>query len=224
MEDLPGHNQKLFNARKTIAQMMVDRGYDNNENLLEMSKSNFKKLKNTIKFDNLSMELVNKRGDEISIIRFVNTEKFPRNDLIKLQDYGMDILKKKKMSLRLLLILNKEITTLKTYVEQSNLQHKVIRVRSESGDLELSLFTELWSIGNLQFNVTENDLVPKHILLTKDEADAILKEYKITPAKCPMLRKDDPQARYLGARTGDIVKIIYVSKTSGFHFKYRYVI
>lgn len=75
-----------------------------------------------------------------------------------------------------------------------------------------------------KYNLFSHTLVPKHILLSKEEAQSVLKQYEIEPYQLPHLKASDPAARAIEAKTGNIVKIIRKSPTAGKAIAYRYVI
>ena len=75
-----------------------------------------------------------------------------------------------------------------------------------------------------KLNLLEHELVPEHIILSKEEAEEVLKKYKITPHQLPKLLSSDPIAKLIGAKPGDIVKIIRKSPTSEKFIAYRYVV
>ncbi|RLF15635.1 MAG: DNA-directed RNA polymerase subunit H [Thermoprotei archaeon] len=75
-----------------------------------------------------------------------------------------------------------------------------------------------------KFNIFDHVLVPKHILLTKEEAKKVLKELGVQPWQLPWIRASDPAAKALGAKPGDIIKIIRKSKLAGYSIAYRYVV
>lgn len=74
------------------------------------------------------------------------------------------------------------------------------------------------------FDIFKHDLVPKHEIITKDEAKTILRKYHIKPYKLPMIKRADPVARIIGAKPGDIIKITRKSPTAGVHVVYKYVV
>lgn len=74
------------------------------------------------------------------------------------------------------------------------------------------------------FSIFDHVLVPKHILLSKEEAEAVLKKYHVKPYQLPYIKASDPAAKAIGAKPGDIVKIIRRSSTSGEVVVYRYVV
>ncbi len=75
-----------------------------------------------------------------------------------------------------------------------------------------------------KFNIFDHVLVPKHVLLSKEEAEKVLKELGVEPWQLPWIRASDPAARALGAKPGDIIKIIRKSITAGEVVVYRYVV
>ena len=74
------------------------------------------------------------------------------------------------------------------------------------------------------YNVFNHELVPKHILLKPDEAKQILSRYHIRPFQIPYIKVSDPAARAVGAKPGDIIKVIRKSPTAGESDFYRYVV
>jgi DNA-directed RNA polymerase subunit H len=65
-----------------------------------------------------------------------------------------------------------------------------------------------------KIDVLLHKYVPKHVLLTKDETDELLEKYKISVIDLPQMFEKDPVAIAIGAKEGDIVKIVRDSDTS----------
>ena len=74
------------------------------------------------------------------------------------------------------------------------------------------------------FKVFEHVLVPKHEILSKREAEELLRRYKIKPYHLPKIKDTDPAVRALGAKPGDIIKIVRKSPTAGETVYYRFVV
>lgn len=74
------------------------------------------------------------------------------------------------------------------------------------------------------FEIFGHELVPKHELLTLEERKKILAEYRVQPYQLPRIRAADPAAKAIGARPGDIVRVIRKSPTAGKYVSYRYVV
>ncbi|MBU5537023.1 MAG: DNA-directed RNA polymerase subunit H [Candidatus Aenigmarchaeota archaeon] len=73
-------------------------------------------------------------------------------------------------------------------------------------------------------DLTKNELVPKHILLTDEEKQELLNKYKITLRQLPRIFVNDPVIRQIGGKVGDVVKIIRKSPVAGETLYYRVVV
>ncbi len=74
------------------------------------------------------------------------------------------------------------------------------------------------------FNLFNHELVPKHEILQKDEQQKLLEQYRVRPYQLPRIKTSDPAVKAIGARAGDIVRIIRDSTTAGKYVAYRYVV
>jgi len=73
-------------------------------------------------------------------------------------------------------------------------------------------------------NILNHVLVPKHKILSEEEKEKLLTELNISPKQLPKISVNDPAAKAIGAKVGDIVKIIRKSQTAGTAIYYRLVI
>ena len=67
-------------------------------------------------------------------------------------------------------------------------------------------------------------LVPKHEIITKEEAEQVLEKYHCKAIELPLIFVNDPAIVGLGVKPGDMIKITRKSATAGESFYYRYVI
>jgi DNA-directed RNA polymerase subunit H (RpoH/RPB5) len=120
---------------------------------------------------------------------------------------------------------DKEIDTfISTYPDY----HKILIV------IDISLKAEKQLIGSSGFEVfrqmeiikdiSKHHLVPKHVLLTKEETIQIMDEYKLKKKDMPRIYVDDPMAKYLYAQKDEIIQIIRESTNSGYSSFYRLVV
>jgi DNA-directed RNA polymerase subunit H len=75
-----------------------------------------------------------------------------------------------------------------------------------------------------KFNLFDHNLVPEHILLNKEEAKELLDKYDVEREMLPKIKESDPVAKEIGAKPGDIIKIIRKSYIAGETEFYRVVI
>lgn len=77
------------------------------------------------------------------------------------------------------------------------------------------VFVIVFSIQQLQYNVLEHTLVPKHIILSESEVAEFKDKYKISDDKqLPDIGRFSPVAMAIGMRPGNICKIMRPSRTA----------
>jgi len=74
-----------------------------------------------------------------------------------------------------------------------------------------------------EINIFESRLVPKHEVLPDDEKIIFLENLRINAKQLPRIKFDDPAAKGLGAKKGDVIKITRKSPTAGETYYYRLV-
>jgi DNA-directed RNA polymerase subunit H len=67
-------------------------------------------------------------------------------------------------------------------------------------------------------------LVPEHIILSEKEKKELLKEYDIRPDQLPRILANDPAVISIGAKPGQVMKIIRKSPTAKYSTAYRLVV
>ena len=75
-----------------------------------------------------------------------------------------------------------------------------------------------------QVLVPDHIYVPKHEIISKQEAEDVLKKYNCKPTELPLIFVTDPAILGLGVKPGDMIKITRVSPTAGTSLYYRYVV
>lgn len=79
-------------------------------------------------------------------------------------------------------------------------------------------------ISDREFNPLEHKMVPKHEILSDEEVENLLSEYKIEKEQLPKIRALDPTVIATKAKIGDVIRITRDSKTAGKAYFYRMVI
>ena len=80
----------------------------------------------------------------------------------------------------------------------------VLQQPTEAG---ASKWVELFYTSELKIDIMQHEMVPKHILLSSSERDAVLAKYQAGMQHMPKILLTDPVARYLGLRKDDMVRI-----------------
>jgi len=75
-----------------------------------------------------------------------------------------------------------------------------------------------------RLNVLDHVMVPDHQIMTEDELTGLLSLYKITSEQLPRIYHDDPAVKTIGAKPGEVIRIIRTSHTAGRAESYRLVI
>ena len=75
-----------------------------------------------------------------------------------------------------------------------------------------------------KFSILAHELVPEHVIASEKEVEEILKKYQCEKGQLPLIRTSDPAVKEIGAKSGDVIKIIRKSPTAGKAIAYRYVV
>lgn len=74
------------------------------------------------------------------------------------------------------------------------------------------------------FDIFEHALVPRHEILSEKERQQLLDKYKVKPYQMPQIGSTDPAVKAIGAKPGNVLRVIRRSSTAGEHIAYRYVV
>ncbi len=76
----------------------------------------------------------------------------------------------------------------------------------------------------MKIRLQDHILVPKHEVLSEEEAKELIEALGINKEDLPKIKADDPIAKEIGAKKGDIVKITREDEFTGKSIAYRLVI
>lgn len=190
-----------FRVRKTSMEMLEDRGYQISEEDQNMNYEDF-----TDRLEENAIQLIaisHENPLKMAYVTFIlEARSFSKKDLVALKA-TMD---EKYPTNEVTVIIVQDKQTPQIAKELQNDEYKLY---------------EIFSMKNLMFNITHHEIVSKHILLTQEEADLILKQYQTTRAQLPKLLTTDPVAKYYGMKAGDVCKIIRQSPMTGESYYYR---
>ena len=196
---------------KNIEDMLVDRGDDVlsfKEMLLSLNKEDFETDKHVI----------NVQTSKTSILYALskNLRKTIINEIkekLKESDNNSEFTNKYGGKNNIIIVFNNE--SISTAVKsQLNKYDKIFQ--KNGGHLQY------FSSQQLMFNPTKHEYVPKHTKLTEDEVKEFMKEY-LARSKMHMhvILQNDPIAKWIGLKHGDIVRIDRYNENSGESFSYR---
>ena len=75
-----------------------------------------------------------------------------------------------------------------------------------------------------KFALKDHEMVPEHILLSPEEGKEVLEGLGIGAPQLPKIHVNDPAAKEIGAKVGDVIKVMRKSSTARESVFYRLVI
>jgi DNA-directed RNA polymerase subunit H (RpoH/RPB5) len=129
---------------------------------------------------------------------------------------------------------NYKLTTMKndkeidTFIANYPGHHRILIVYDILSKAEIQIKDtkdfEVFKTMEIVRDISKHFLVPKHILLSKEEAEQFMEEYSLKKRDMGRIFIDDPMVRYLYAKKDDIIQIIRGSLISGYSTYYRLVV
>ncbi|KAG2385287.1 DNA-directed RNA polymerase II and IV subunit [Vigna angularis] len=233
---------RLFRIRKTVMQMLRDRGFLVGDFEINMSKHEFKsKYGEHMKREDLVINKSKKdnSGDQIYVF-------FPEEAKVGVKTMKTYTNRMNSENVyRAILVTQTNLTPFartciseissKFHLEvfqvafpfsfsasfSFNVLFKFTRRRQGDATCVLAASTThffIWE-AELLVNIKEHELVPEHQVLTDAEKKTLIERYTVKETQLPRIQVTDPVARYYGLKRGQVVKIIRPSETAG-----RYVV
>jgi DNA-directed RNA polymerase I, II, and III subunit RPABC1 len=201
----------LFKVRKTILEMIEDRGYS----IPDEENISFEEFITKYNNKNLDIFINNSDGTEESsesdkskkvYVYFHNDVKnFSKSDLKNIMMKVVGEYNDPNMSV-ILVLRDKENSAISKELSKDSFKN-----------------VEIFLKKTMMFNITHHVYVPKHIVLNPEEEKEVLEKYNTTRGKLPKISKNDPVAKYYGMKPDQICKIIRKSPEVGESIYYRLV-
>ncbi len=201
--------RKFYKILNVTNEMLHDRGYIIDQRRIvsfQQFGENFsmKKIRKQLNF------ITKKKDDPTEVISLIFRKELTLKELKKIRKFL-----NKNECLRCIFVLERDI---KLKVENK------IKKLSKRG-----FIFEIFKEEDLTINVTKSKYVSKHILLSDQRKESILKELVSkglikNVMQMPKIKFEDPQSRYYGAQRGDLFEIIRSNEISGIGLYYRLVV
>jgi len=194
--------KNLYKVRETILEMINDRGY------LVPESENITFEQFVLKYNNKNIDIFindDVKNKKIYVHFHNDIKNFSKGDLKNITQKVISEFSDEDINLILLL------------------REKENSAVSKELTKEAYKNVEVFLKKNMLFNITHHVLVPKHILLSKEEEKDLLEKYNTNKGKLPKISKVDPIAKYYGMKSDQICKIIRKSPEVGEYIYYRLV-
>ncbi|KAJ0961371.1 hypothetical protein J5N97_009170 [Dioscorea zingiberensis] len=198
-------SHRLFLARRTLLEMLFDRGYAVSVTQMAMTLSEFRETYGeNPDLDRLRIpaSLLSNPSKKLLVI-FCGPERVKISNIRGFHNH----LVQENLS-RMILVLQNKVT-------------------SKAREAIKEIFTfkvETFNITELLVNITKHVLKPKHDILTEEEKKALLEKYNVEETQLPRMLHTDAIARYYGLEKGQVVKVTYDGELTGNHVTYRCVV
>jgi DNA-directed RNA polymerases I, II, and III subunit RPABC1 len=108
-------------------------------------------------------------------------------------------------------------------VTPTNPSDSVLEIVREHISNKENQLVQIFYQSHLNFDISKHEKVPKHRILTEAEVQEVMKEFHIVDIKkIPKIDSQDPMAKWIGARPGDVVEVTGMCLASGENKRYRY--
>lgn len=195
--------KNIYRARKTVLEMMEDRGYDISNQIKDIP---FELFLETISDNSLEMffEGNKSKNDCIAYFLITSITKKEFNSLIHslFKKYDNDNL------VIILITIGKPSSTIKKEIINND-DYKNI---------------SLFQLNRLIVNITHHNIVPKHRVLDEEEISEICEKLSIRKEQFPKILVSDPISKYYGVKVGNVFEITRFSAAVGNYISYRQVI
>jgi len=209
----------LYETRSEVLDMLVSRGFniDNYKNFTQdQINIQFEQQTNkyliTSEVGPLDILVENNKKEKI-FVKYRLDNKFKKSKSLDQQIDGIysDILKETDT---LVIILVSRVL--------SNNKDSNIYQYSQTIFNKKNYFVQFFGLENFLFNPTKHAIVPQHIIINDEEEKELLEKYNIDDKKfLPLIQREDPIAKYIGIKPGQVCKIMGKSFSSMYATKYR---
>lgn len=198
---------KMWRIRHTVLQLCHDRGYLITQDELDETFEQFKEEYKFKKPERSDLTVLCNHHNNADDRMFVFFPDEPKIGVKTVQTFLLKMEEEK---------VNKAIVIVRMGLTPSAKQ----AMKNVAPDYIMEDFLE----SEMLINITEHELVPRHILLTSEEKEELFSRYKLKENQLMKMLSSDPVARYYGYKRGQVIKIIRNSETAGRYVTHRLVV
>jgi len=212
--------KNIYKSRKTVLEMLRDRGYDtksyenftpNEINIMIYQHKNMTSGTNKHNSKQGPLDIKIKRPDGRTIFVKYKMDKFRITK--SFETFITDIFTNE---------IDKHDTLILLVGEHIKISGTIEKFIQDSYN-DKGRFIQVYSVFHLLFNISRHTLVSPHIIISEREKEEVMRKYNITSVKqFPTISREDAAAKYYGIRPGDICRIVVTSGVSGEYIKYRH--
>jgi DNA-directed RNA polymerases I, II, and III subunit RPABC1 len=193
----------IYNARKTILEMMKDRGYDITKHIEDIPLELFIE---TIADDNLEILFEKDDKTKLVVYFFIEIKSISKKNFKSICDKLIS--KYEDDNLNIILVFPGK--------PSSSIKKEIINTPKY-------LNIQLYQLKHLIINITKHKLQPKFKVLTDDNLKKVCSMLFVPKEQFPKILINDPISRYYGVKPGQVFEIKRQSKSSGEYITYRIV-
>ncbi|KAK8576465.1 hypothetical protein V6N13_032387 [Hibiscus sabdariffa] len=199
---------KLFKSRRTVLQMLRDRGYSAPDSDVSMTRQQFiEKFGENIHLKRDDLLILSNKGDAPTDQIYVF---FPAE-----QKVGVPMVRNCAKRMKADNVYNAILVVQRALTAPA---------KGAISEINSYFHMEVFEEAELLTNITEHMFVPKHTVLKDQEKKELLEKYRVKDTQLPRILVSDPVARYYGMRRGQVVKITRQSVTADTYDTYRYAV
>ena len=190
---------QVFKARKTLLEQLGDQGFD-------VSKYEFASITEVhamLRNNQLDFTLEKENGQKVRVIFHIAKALRPANLVDYVEQY-FDVEQ---------ILTPQDSMFIVTNNEPNDTLLKTLNLLWQRDDKRR--FVSVNTLQRLQFNILSHQKVPKHIVLSEEEANTTMNKYGIVrPEQIPSISRFDPAAVAVGLRPGQLCRIERTSPTA----------
>ncbi|KAI7998939.1 hypothetical protein ACSBR2_034253 [Camellia fascicularis] len=197
-------SHRYYLARRTLLEMLRDRGYAVSSSDIELSLQDFR-----------SIHGQNPDTDRLRISASLRSDPANKVLVIFCEPTAVKVNTIRSIASQ---IMNRESLTRLILVVQNQMTNQA----QKAVDL-FSFKVEIFQITDLLVNITKHVLKPTHRVLNDKEKQNLLKKFSLEEKQIPRMLQKDAIARYYGWEKGQVVKVSYSDEITESHVTYRCV-